>query len=339
LATLGSGMVAPNPLVGAVLVNHSRIIGEGYHAVYGQAHAEVNCLASVAPEDRKLIKESTLYVSLEPCTHYGKTPPCTDLIIREGIPKVFVGNIDPFPAVNGRGLARLANSGVETKSGILEREGAELNKRFFTFYNHRRPYVILKWAQTGNGRISSQDGSRLHITGPVVNRIVHKWRAEESAILVGTRTATTDDPRLTVRFWRGNNPIRIVIDLKLKLNKILKIFDNESKTLIINYYENKSHLNLTFIKIEKGREVIPQILEILFEMKIQSLIVEGGRHTLQAFIDFGIWDEARTLTNHEIVSDGIGAPALINCKKYFDETIGTTTIEFFRNLGGEIEPN
>src|SRR5258706_3862500 len=248
LATLGAGNVAPNPMVGAVLVYHGRIIGEGYHQKYGEAHAEPNSIASVKEEDRKLISQSTMYVSLEPCVHFGKTPPCADLIIKHKIPKVVIGCRDPFKEVNGRGIEKLKAAGVETEPGVLEKECKELNKRFFTFHTKHRPYIILKWAQTANGFIATSPqtplqrrgafeesaNKRLLISNEYSNRLVHKWRSEEAAILVGTNTALKDDPQLTTRLWTGNNPVRMVIDMDLKLPSSLKLFDDEVSTIIFN---------------------------------------------------------------------------------------------------------
>src|SRR5258706_6298419 len=234
LATLGAGNVAPNPMVGAVLVYHGRIIGEGYHQKYGEAHAEPNSIASVKEEDRKLISQSTMYVSLEPCVHFGKTPPCADLIIKHKIPKVVIGCRDPFKEVNGRGIEKLKAAGVETEPGVLEKECKELNKRFFTFHTKHRPYIILKWAQTANGKMSGQGRDRLYISNEFTNRLVHKWRSEEAAILVGTNTALLDDPQLTTRLWTGNNLVRMVIDMDLKLPSSLRLFDDEASTIIFN---------------------------------------------------------------------------------------------------------
>src|SRR5215207_8983700 len=216
LARLGSGSVAPNPMVGAVLVYKDMIIGEGYHQQYGEAHAEVNCLNSVRPEHQHLIEQSTLYVSLEPCAHYGKTPPCADLIIQKKIPEVVVGCCDPFIQVNGKGIEKLQSAAVNVTIGVLEEECKQLNKRFFGFHTVQRPYVILKWAQTADGKVAGNDYGRKRISNQQTNRIVHKWRSEETTVVVGTNTALYDDPALTTRLWAGKNPVRIVVDMHMR---------------------------------------------------------------------------------------------------------------------------
>ncbi|HJW16280.1 MAG TPA: bifunctional diaminohydroxyphosphoribosylaminopyrimidine deaminase/5-amino-6-(5-phosphoribosylamino)uracil reductase RibD, partial [Flavisolibacter sp.] len=240
LAQLGAGNVAPNPMVGAVLVYNDAIIGEGYHEKYGAAHAEVNCINSVIDGERHLISQSTLYVSLEPCAHFGKTPPCADLIVKLKIPKVVIGCRDPFVQVDGKGIEKLLAAGVEVTTGILEKECKELNKLFFTFHTLHRPYIILKWAQTSDGKIayptlrkkSSSPVSRLFITNAYTNRLVHKWRSEQMAILVGTNTAMHDDPSLNTRLWPGNSPVRLVIDKELALPPGLKLFDGSIPTIV-----------------------------------------------------------------------------------------------------------
>ena len=225
LAQLAAGNTAPNPMVGSVLVHNDKIIGEGYHQVYGQAHAEVNCISSVKPEHQGLIPQSTIYVSLEPCAHFGKTPPCADLIIKHQIPKVVVGCRDPFVQVNGKGIEKLQAAGIEVTVGVLEKECKELNKRFFTFHTEHRPYIILKWAQTADLKIAAEDYGRVLISNAQSNRIVHKWRSEEMAILVGTNTALFDDPELNTRLWPGGHPIRLVVDMNLRLPSSLKLFN------------------------------------------------------------------------------------------------------------------
>ena len=238
LAQAGAGHVAPNPMVGAVLVYNNRIIGEGYHREYGMPHAEVNCIASVKKEDLRLVNKSVMYVSLEPCAHYGKTPPCADLIIQYRIPKVVVGCRDPFPEVNGKGIEKLLAAGVNVTTGILEKECRELNKRFFTFHTQRIPYIVLKWAQSSDGAIAATDGSAIQISNAYSSILVHRWRSEEAAILVGTRTAMLDDPALTTRLWPGKNPVRLVIDRELKLPVSLRLFDESVPTVIFNELKN-----------------------------------------------------------------------------------------------------
>ncbi len=324
LAELGAGYVAPNPMVGAVLVYENKIIGEGYHEKYGEAHAEVNCIASVEEKNKVFIPLSTLYVSLEPCAHFGKTPPCTDLILKSRIPKVIIGCSDPFKEVDGKGIEKLNAAGVKVETGILEKECKALNKRFFTFHTKQRPYVILKWAETADGFIATSapaplqrrgdyeynNSSRLQISNEYSNRIVHKWRSEEASILVGTNTALLDDPELNTRLWNGNSPIRLIIDLNLRLPGSLKIFDKKKQTIIFNKIKNEEQHNLLFYKIDESK-IIFQILNTLYKLKIQSVLVEGGSSLLQSFINEDLWDEARVIVNEKrIIGDGLKAPAL-----------------------------
>jgi diaminohydroxyphosphoribosylaminopyrimidine deaminase/5-amino-6-(5-phosphoribosylamino)uracil reductase len=332
LAKKGRGSVAPNPMVGAVLVHNDRIIGEGYHQHYGQAHAEVNCIRSVKQEDESLIPQSTLYVSLEPCAHHGKTPPCADLIIEKKVRKVIVGCRDPFKEVDGKGIEKLNQAGIETIVGVLEEDCMKLNRRFFTFHLEHRPYIILKWAQTANGRISNADYSRVLITNAISNRLVHKWRSEESAILVGTNTALYDDPKLTVREWEGTNPIRLVIDMDLSLPKTLNIFDQRIRTIVFNAIKHEEQNNLTYYQVTTDVELVHQVVHALYQLKIQSVIVEGGAKLLQSFIDEGVWDEARIITNEElIVRDGIPAPVLDNGKLIEQENYFSDFIRYYGN--------
>lgn len=309
LAELGAGYVAPNPMVGAVLVYEDKIIGEGYHQKYGEAHAEVNCINSVSEQHKNLVEKSALYVSLEPCSHYGKTPPCADLIIKNKIKKVIIGCKDIYKEVAGSGIQKLRNAGLEIAVGILEKECTQLNKRFFTFHQQFRPYIILKWAQSANGKIGSVE-KRILISNDYSNRVAHRWRSEEAAILVGTRTALHDDPLLTTRLWNGKDPVRIAIDKNLILPQTLKLFNADSKTIIYNLRQASTAENLIYIKLEK-ENFIDQILQSLFEMNIQSVMIEGGSNTLQSFIDAGLWDEARIITNKElIIENGIAAPEM-----------------------------
>ncbi|MBL7725132.1 MAG: bifunctional diaminohydroxyphosphoribosylaminopyrimidine deaminase/5-amino-6-(5-phosphoribosylamino)uracil reductase RibD [Chitinophagaceae bacterium] len=317
LASQGAGSVAPNPMVGAVLVYNNRIIGEGWHQQYGQAHAEVNCIASVKEADKKLIAESVMYVSLEPCAHFGKTPPCTDLIIRYQIPHVVIGCRDPFKEIDGRGIERLKAAGIKVELGILEEDCKELNKRFFTFHTKQRPYVILKWAQTADGFIAppppvggirDSGMQRLFISNKYSNRLVHKWRSEEAAILVGTNTALVDDPELTTRLWPGNSPVRLVVDMNLRLPASLKLFDGSIKTIVFNAVKQEEKENLLFYKLERNKKFIPQLLETLYKLNIQSVLVEGGATLLQSFIDEGAWDEVRKIENEKLITGG-GLPA------------------------------
>ncbi len=329
LAKLGAGNVAPNPMVGAVLVYEDTIIGEGYHKKYGQAHAEVNCIDSVPDGQKSLIEKSTMYVSLEPCSHFGKTPPCSNLIIQQKIKKVVIGCRDIYEEVDGRGIGKLQNAGVEVVTGVLENESKSLNKRFFTFHSKKRPYIILKWAQSANCKIGSENGERALISNDYSNRLVHKWRSEEAAILVGKNTALKDDPALTTRLWKGNNPVRIVIDPKLKLPASLKLFNGESKTIVFNSLKNSSEGNVDFIRLA-DENFIENMLSSLYENDIQSVLVEGGSKTLQSFIEAGLWDEARVITNSEmIIENGINAPEMKNFDPVQQETWFSDTINFF----------
>ena len=344
LAAMGAGQVAPNPMVGAVLVYDERIIGEGYHEKFGEAHAEVNCINSVAEVDKKFIEASTLYVSLEPCAHFGKTSPCADLIIKNKILNVVIGCKDSFEAVAGKGIERLIAAGTEVTVGVLENECLELNKRFFTFHEKERPYIILKWAQSSDGKIAPLNppkggnaeheiATRLLISNEFTNRLVHKWRAEEAAILVGTNTALLDNPALTARLWLGNNPLRLVIDNDLKLPIHLKLFDGTAKTIVFNFIKRAETENLVFYQLKKEVKILTQIATALYVMNIQSVIVEGGAKLLQSFIDEGLWDEARVICNRDmIIGQGLNAPVLKDNKLYDKFQIENDSISFFRNL-------
>lgn len=311
LAKMGTGNVAPNPMVGAVLVYENEIIGEGYHQQYGQAHAEVNCINNVSEANQSVIEKSTLYVSLEPCAHFGKTPPCADLIIKNKIPNVVIACRDSYEEVDGKGIQKLQQAGVNVIVGILEKEALELNKRFFTFHRKQRPYIILKWAQSKDAKIARHDFSALKISNDITNRMVHKWRSEEAAILVGTNTALHDNPSLTTRLWKGNNPVRLVLDLQLKLPLSLHLFDGSVKTIVFNQVKHEEENGVTFYKLSSGEDIISGLLNALYRLKIQSVLVEGGARLLQSFIDQNYWDEARVITNEQlIIESGINAPEL-----------------------------
>jgi diaminohydroxyphosphoribosylaminopyrimidine deaminase / 5-amino-6-(5-phosphoribosylamino)uracil reductase len=338
LAKQGAGNVAPNPMVGALLIYDSTIIGEGYHQKYGEAHAEVNCVNSVKEENKCFIEKSTMYVSLEPCSHYGKTPPCVDLIIKNKIKKVVIGSTDVYKEVAGKGIQKLKDAGVEIITGILEKECVSLNKRFFTFHQKFRPYIILKWAQSVNQKIAGKVASpvsavnRIFISNDYSNRLVHKWRSEEAAILVGTNTPTQDDPLLTTRLWAGKNPIRIVIDKELQLPSELKIFNTEAKTIVYNSIKDSTIENLVYIRLD-NENFMEQLFDSLFEMNIQSVLVEGGAKTLQSFIGSGIWDEARVITNEDLfIEDGVAAPALANCIMEKTERYLGDRINYYKQL-------
>jgi len=331
LAKLGTGSVAPNPMVGAVLVNDDRIIGEGYHQVYGGPHAEPNSLASVSAENKDLIAQSVMYVSLEPCAHVGKTPPCADLIIKHRIPKVVVGCRDPFKEVNGKGIEKLLSAGVEVEQGVLEEQCRELNKRFFIFHTRHRPYIILKWAQTANGKIAGASADRLQISNQFTNRLVHKWRSEEAAILVGTNTALMDDPQLTTRLWPGNNPTRLVIDMDLKIPSTANIFNRDAKTVVFNKLKHEEKENVLFYQVTDDVSIVHQVSNALYQLKILSVIVEGGARLLQSFIDEGMWDEARVICNRQLaIGVGLPAPVLKYCIKAGEQDIFSDNVEFYK---------
>lgn len=332
LAAMGAGLTAPNPMVGAVLMHQGRIIGEGYHQKYGEAHAEVNCINSVEEKDKELIPESTIYVSLEPCAHFGKTPPCADLIIKNKIPHVVIGCRDSYEAVDGKGIERLKAAGVKVIVGVLEEECRELNKRFFTFHEKQRPYIILKWAQSSNGKIGGVNSSNYKVSNEFADRLVHQWRTEESAILVGTNTAKLDDPALTARLWPGKNPLRLVIDLEFKLPAHLKLFDGSTKSIVFSYHKQASTENLVYHQLSKTEGVLAQILSVLHAMQVQSVIVEGGSKTLQSFIDAGLWDEARVITNSDLmIEEGLDAPILKNDQLTETRKIESDIIQFSKH--------
>ena len=294
LASNGLCNAAPNPMVGAVIVHNGKIIGEGYHARCGEGHAEVNAIRSV--KDESLLKESTIYVSLEPCSHYGKTPPCADLIISKGIPRVVVGCIDPFSQVSGRGIKKLRDAGIEVTVGVLEDECKNLIRRFVTFNTRKRPYITLKWAESADGFIDiiRENGSPVVLSTPITSMYVHKQRAEHKAILVGRKTALLDNPSLTTRNWYGANPLRLVIDRTLSLPSGLRLFDHTTPTLVFTV----------------SKDILPQILTILYERKIQSLLVEGGTTLLQSFINSDLWDEMFVEHSVKVLGEGVKSPVI-----------------------------
>ena len=341
LAKSGAGNVAPNPMVGALLVYDNRIIGEGYHQQYGGPHAEVNCINSVSDEDYDLLNSSTLYVSLEPCSHFGKTPPCTDLIIEKKIPKVVIGCSDSFKEVDGKGIEKLEKAGVEVLTGVLENACTDLNKRFFTFHAQHRPYIILKWAQTNNAKIASMTTERLLISNEYTNRLVHKWRSEEASVLVGTNTAFLDDPGLTNRLWYGNNPVRLVVDMNLRLPSSLKIFNETAPTIVFNQYKHamdgfiflpRGKYEIKYYQVAADASLVHQVLNACYRQNIQSILVEGGATLLQSFIDEGLWDEARIITNETLkINRGLPAPELTDFKIMRTEKIFSDRIDYYSN--------
>lgn len=311
LARSGMGNVSPNPMVGCVIVYNGVIIGEGYHREYGKPHAEVNAVNSV--KDKELLKDSTLYVTLEPCSHHGKTPPCSDLILHHLIPNVVVGTIDPFAKVAGRGIEKLRNGGCKVLQGYLEDKCIELNRRFFTFHQKKRPYIILKWAQTADGfididRTQENYGKPTWITNDLSRISVHKMRADESAIIVGTNTAKKDNPSLTLREWRGKPPLRILIDKDLKLSADLALFDQSVPTLVYTSKEVSPKNNLEFQRILFNGNELEQILNDLHERGVLSLIVEGGQILINSFINRDLWDEARVFIGKTNFHRGVKAP-------------------------------
>ena len=304
LARLGAGNVSTNPMVGAVVVHKGKIIGEGYHRKCGGPHAEVNAINSVkAPA---LLPESEIYVSLEPCAHFGKTPPCADLIIEKKIKKVYVGCLDPFSKVDGKGIQKLRAAGVEVEVGVLEKECQELNRRFFTSVNLRRPYVILKWAQSIDGYID-KDCKPVRISNHQTEILNHKWRSEEDAILVGYNTALRDNPSLTNRLWAGKNPLRVVLDRDGSLQKNLKIFDDSARTVVLDFH---------------GDDMPQNVLTALNEMKVQSLIIEGGASTHRRFIKAGLWDEARIFVADVMLGGGTKAAEIRGGRLVDTEDVG-----------------
>jgi len=315
-------------MVGSVIIYKDNIIGEGYHKNYGEAHAEVIAIASV--KDNSLFKDSTLYVNLEPCAHFGKTPPCSNLIIEHKIPKVVIGCVDSFSEVSGKGIEKMQKAEIEVIVGVLEKESRELNKRFFTFHEKKRPYIILKWAESKDGFIAPKNQSvTFWMTSSESKKTVHQWRAEEDAILVGRVTVEKDNPSLTVREVEGENPIRIVIDRELKLSNDLNLFNEESKTIIFNTIKSEENNANTFVKIDFNN-LIKNILEKLYKQNIQSVIIEGGSETLQSFIDANMWDEARIFTANKTLTDGIKAPT-VNGKIISEEKIGEDKLETIKN--------
>lgn len=326
LARLGFGEVSPNPMVGCVIVHNDKIIGEGYHQKYGGPHAEVNAVKSVRQKD--LLAESEVYVSLEPCAHFGKTPPCAELLVKHKVKKVHISNVDPNPLVAGKGIAILENAGIKVSTDLLKEEGEKINRRFFSFINKRRPYIILKWAQTADRYIARANYDSKWISNDMSRMLVHKWRSEEDAILVGKNTALHDNPTLNVRDWEGKDPLRIVIDHKLALDANFNLFDQAIPTVCFNEIKSEEQENLTFVKLDGGN-FLEQLSDDLYQRKVQSLIVEGGANTLQSFIDLGLWDEARVFEAPTTFGDGIEAPQLKGASFEGKEDVLDDTLTFF----------
>ena len=315
LAQLGAGSVSPNPMVGAMLVHQGRILSEGYHQKFGGPHAEAWVVADVlrryGADAAALFRTSTMYVSLEPCAHYGKTPPCAQLLADHQVGRVVVACRDPFSQVNGQGLQLLKDAGIEVVEGVLEEEAHRVNRRFMTRVGNQRPYVILKWAQTADGYLAPADRTQRWITGPVAKQLVHRWRSEEDAVLVGTQTALADRPQLTVREWKGRNPKRILIDPQLAVPIDSPLFDGSAETIVFNASRSDWTDHAKYIEVEDMEWYLPQkILYQLYLMDVQSILVEGGRKTLDLFIESGLWDEARVFTSLDTWGAGIPSPSL-----------------------------
>jgi diaminohydroxyphosphoribosylaminopyrimidine deaminase/5-amino-6-(5-phosphoribosylamino)uracil reductase len=339
LAKNGLGTTYPNPMVGSVIVYEGKIIGEGWHKKAGEPHAEVNAINAV--KDKSLLKKATIYVSLEPCSHFGKTPPCCDLIIKNKIPNVVIGTVDPNVKVAGNGIKKLIEAGIHVTVGILEAECNELNKRFFTFHKKKRPYIILKWAESQDGFIAPEEILRktqndiekkpVWITNTYSRQLVHKWRSEEQAILVGTQTVIDDNPKLNTRDWAGNNPVRVVLDLNNRIPEENAVFDNQIKTIVFTKSINTANKeNTIFERIDFEQDITPQILEVLYQHQIQSVIIEGGRQTLQTFIDANLWDEARVFVGNLSFKSGTKAPILTK-KPFRKLMIGNDELILSRN--------
>lgn len=328
LARQAIGSVAPNPMVGAVIVHKGKIIGEGYHQKFGGAHAEVNAINDV--HDKNLLSESCLYVNLEPCSHFGKTPPCVDLILEHQIPEVVIGMQDPFAEVNGAGIEKLELAGVKVTVGILENDCRELNKRFITFYTKKRPYIILKWAQTADGFIGKKT-ERIKISNDITKILSHQWRSEEQSILIGSGTAIIDNPELNVREWDGPSPIRIVLDRTGKLSSSLNIFDGSQRTILISSSSSNDVLNAEKIIIENDEHFLENELSKLHAHGIQSVLVEGGATVLQSFIDHNLWDEARVFTSPNKLFEGVKAPVL-SAIASSTEKVGDNFLHLYQSL-------
>lgn len=332
LAQNGMGKVAPNPMVGCVVVHKDKIIGKGYHEKYGFAHAEVNAINSVETRNLASLREATLYVNIEPCSHFGKTPPCADLIIKTGFKYVVIGTLDPNSLVTGRGLQKLVSSGCDVKVGILEKECRELNKRFFTFHEKKRPYVILKWAQTKD-KYMGITNCRLQITGHETAKLVHQWRGEEQSIMVGTNTALTDNPKLTIRKAKGSNPTRILIDRQLKIPSSFHLLDGSVPTIVFTSRKIAAKKNLEYVVVDFKKDTLKQVMQELHHREIQSLIVEGGVQLLTSFIENDLWDEAKVFTAEKSLSvkaDGRGAP-MMKAKRVGSKKVGSDLLELYDN--------
>lgn len=332
LARNGLCNVSPNPMVGAVIVCNGRIIGEGYHIRCGETHAEVNAIRSV--KDESLLKQSTIYVSLEPCSHYGKTPPCADLIIEKQIPRIVIGCRDPFSKVAGRGIQKLRDAGREVIVGVLENECRHLIRRFITFNTLHRPYITLKWAESADGfiDINRTDGQPVVLSTPLTSMLVHKKRSESDAILVGRRTALLDNPSLSVRHWYGKNPVRLVIDKDLSLPPALHLFNDHIPTLVFTSAAHEKEKCTEYITLDSGKDLLPQMMEELYARGLQSLLVEGGAKLHQSFIDAGLWDEIFVEKARTVLHAGVKAPEIWNKISYSTERHFGVEIEHYTHI-------
>ncbi len=331
LALQARGFTAPNPMVGAVLVYNNVIIGEGWHQQYGGNHAEVNCLNSVKEEDKHLIPESRMYVNLEPCAHHGKTPPCADRLVQEKVKRVIIANTDPFEQVSGRGIEILKQAGIIVTTGVLEKEGLWLNRRFFCFHTFKRPYIILKWAQTVDGFIAPTDRSRYQITGKYSQMLVHKWRTEEAAIMTGTTTTLNDNPQLTARLVEGKQPLRIILDRSLKVPQTHNVYDEAADTWIVNEQMEDLDGNVHFVKLDFDHLLLEQLMRRLYEARILSVKIEGGAALLNSFTGPGLWDEARVFKGEARLKQGIPAPVLTDAVPALNTFVERDTLDIFVN--------
>jgi diaminohydroxyphosphoribosylaminopyrimidine deaminase / 5-amino-6-(5-phosphoribosylamino)uracil reductase len=327
LAKLGMRHASPNPMVGCVIVENDEIIGEGWHQKFGEAHAEVNAVR--AAQDKSRLKKSTVYVTLEPCSHFGKTPPCADMLIAEGVKKVVVAVLDPNPLVAGKGISKLKDAGIEVVTGVLEAESREMNKRFLTFFEKQRPYIILKWAETTDGFIARDNYDSKWISDEYSRLLVHKWRSEEDSILVGSDTVKYDNPQLTVRQWTGRNPLRIVLDRFLKLSGDFHIF-NDSQTLVYNTVRDSEERQCHFVRVEENN-FIQHVVKDLHKRKIQSVLIEGGSQILNSFISAGLWDEARVFVSPVLFERGIPAPQITQLPRKADKLDNDVLKLFFNS--------
>ncbi len=330
LARNGRGKVAPNPMVGCAVVHDGKIIGEGNYEMFGGPHAEVNAINRIPQEYAHLIPKATVYVSLEPCSIHAKTPPCSQFLVSKNVKKVVVSNVDPNPDIAGNGLRELKAAGIEVTHGLLEESGKNLNRRFFTFHQKNRPYVILKWGQTQNGFMASHLEEQKWITNEAANRVSHIWRTHEAAIMVGTNTARIDNPQLTARLVEGNDPVRVVLDRKLSLSGDLNLFDRKVKTLVFSEKDQDSHGNLKYEKVNFSKDLVAQVMAKLYDQKLLSLIVEGGPTLLNSFVDSGQWDEARITTSSVSWKHGKKAPTIFG-NLVGKQIVGDNQIHTYRN--------